>query len=169
MTTLTQKQWIYRRQPVGQITAEHYELVEQPLSTTLGDGEVLIEARWFSVDPYMRIGQSTKPTYDTDPHPLDTAQQGGVVAQVLASNAPGFAAGDWVQSYTGWQTHARVHASGLKRIDPDLAPVTTALGVLGMPAAKPSATGCATHWVRTGPSTTRPGTMPTRWARKSSA
>ncbi len=133
MTTLTQRQWIYRKQPVGQITAEHYELVEQQLSTALGDGEVLIEARYFSVDPYMRIGQSTKPTYDADPHPLNTVQQSGVVAQVLASNAPGLAAGDWVQSYTGWQTHARVHASGLKRIDPALAPVTTALGVLGMP------------------------------------
>src|ERR1700756_4646237 len=89
MTTLTQRQWIYRKQPVGQITAEHYELVEQQLSTALGDGEVLIEARNFSVDPYMRIGQSTKPTYDADPHPLNTVQQSGVVAQVLASNAPG--------------------------------------------------------------------------------
>jgi NADPH-dependent curcumin reductase CurA len=39
--------------------------------------------------------------------------------------------GDWVQSYTGWQTHARIQR--VKRIDPDAAPVTTALGVLGMP------------------------------------
>jgi NADPH-dependent curcumin reductase CurA len=201
---MTTKQWIYRRQPTGQITTDHYELVEQALDTTLADGEVLIASRYFSVDPYMRIGQSSKPTYDADPHPLNTVQQGGVVAQVLASNAPGFAEGDWVQSYTGWQTHARVHASALKRIDPDLAPVTTALGVLGMPgrtawfgltesgkphavkwwwcparpvrwvrwwcsspsataracwaspAARPSATGCATRWALTGPSTTKP-------------
>ncbi|WP_373990514.1 hypothetical protein [Duganella sp. BuS-21] len=51
---------------------------------------------------------------------------------MLASNAAGFAEGDWVQSYTGWQTHARVHVGALKRIDPDLAPVTTALGVPGI-------------------------------------
>lgn len=133
MTTLTQRQWIYRKQPLGQISAEHYELVERQLDTALGDDEVLIAARYFSVDPYMRIGQSGKPTYDAEPHPLNTVQQGGVVAQVLASNAAGLAAGDWVYSYSGWQTHARVHAGGLKRLDPDTAPVTTALGVLGMP------------------------------------
>jgi NADPH-dependent curcumin reductase CurA len=85
---ITTKQWIYRRQPTGQITTDHYELVEQALDTTLADGEVLIASRYFSVDPYMRIGQSSKPTYDADPHPLNTVQQGGVVAQVLASNAP---------------------------------------------------------------------------------
>src|SRR5471032_886113 len=133
MTTLTQRQWIYRLQPVGQITADHYELVEQQLDTALGENEVLIESKYFSVDPYMRIGQSSKPTYDSEAHPLDTVQQGAVVAQVLASNAPGVAAGDWVQTYSGWQTHARLHVSGLKRLDPAQAPVTTALGVLGMP------------------------------------
>ena len=131
--TINQQQWIYRRQPSAAITTDHYELVTQSLSTTLAEGEVLIEARYFSVDPYMRIGQSSKPTYDATPHPLNVPQQGGVVAQVLASNAPGFAQGDWVRSYTGWQSHARVHASALVRVDPDVAPVTTALGVLGMP------------------------------------
>ncbi|MYM31024.1 zinc-binding dehydrogenase [Duganella sp. CY15W] len=130
---ITTTQWIYRRQPTGQITTEHYELVEQTLDSKLSDGEVLIAARYFSVDPYMRIGQSSKPTYDAEAHPLNTVQQGAVVAQVLASNAAGLKEGDWVQSYTGWQTHARIHASAVKRIDPDAAPVTTALGVLGMP------------------------------------
>jgi NADPH-dependent curcumin reductase CurA len=133
MPTLTQRLWLYRRQPTAHITAEHYQLVEQALDTRLGESEVLIEARYFSVDPYMRIGQSGKPTYDPDPHPLNTVQQGGVVSQVLASNAAGLVPGDWVYSYTGWQSHARVHAGGLKRLDPAQAPVTTALGVLGMP------------------------------------
>ncbi len=133
MPTLTQRQWLYRRQPTAHITADHYELVEQALATRLGEREVLIEARYFSVDPYMRIGQSGKPTYDPQPHPLDTVQQGGVVSQVLASNAAGFMPGDWVYSYTGWQSHARVHAGALTRLDPAQAPVTTALGVLGMP------------------------------------
>jgi NADPH-dependent curcumin reductase CurA len=133
MNSITQQQWIYRRQPVGQIGTEHYELARQQLDTRLGDGAVLIESRYFSVDPYMRIGQSSKPTYDPDPHPLDSVQQGGAVSRVLASNAAGFEAGDWVYSYSGWQTHAKLHASALKKLDPRQAPVTTALGVLGMP------------------------------------
>ena len=129
----THRQWIYRRRPEATVGSEHYELREQPLDTTLGAGEVLIEARYFSVDPYMRIGQSGRPTYDANPHPLDVVQEGGVVAQVVASLADGFAPGDWVRSYTGWQTHARVTASALCAIDPAVAPVSTALGVLGMP------------------------------------
>jgi NADPH-dependent curcumin reductase CurA len=131
--TITNQQWIYTRRPERTVGAEHYALREQALDTTPGAGEVLIEARWFSVDPYMRIGQSARSTYDPDPHPLGVVQQGGVVAQVLASGAPAFAPGDWVRSYTGWQTHARVAATELTRIDPAAAPVTTALGVLGMP------------------------------------
>ena len=129
----THRQWIYRQRPEATVGSEHYELREQPLEMTLGAGEVLIEARYFSVDPYMRIGQSGKPTYDAEPHPLGEVQQGGVVAQVLASLDTAFAPGDWVRSYTGWQTHARVAASELTPVDPALAPVTTALGVLGMP------------------------------------
>jgi NADPH-dependent curcumin reductase CurA len=129
----THRQWIYRRQPEAAITTEHYELVEQPLVQAIAADEVLVEARYISVDPYMRIGQSSKPTYDSEPHRLNTVQQGGAVAQVMASNAAGFAIGDWVRTYSGWQTHARVHASALTRIDPQRAPVTTALGVLGMP------------------------------------
>jgi NADPH-dependent curcumin reductase CurA len=129
----THRQWIYRRRPDATVGSEHYELREQPLDCILAAGEVLIEARYFSVDPYMRIGQSGKPTYDAEPHPLNVVQEGGVVAQVLASSADGFAPGDWVRSYTGWQTHARVAASALTPVDPAQAPVTTALGVLGMP------------------------------------
>ncbi|NRR32596.1 NADP-dependent oxidoreductase [Oxalobacteraceae bacterium] len=131
--TITQRLWMYRRQPLAEVGGEHYELIAQPLDTRLGDNEVLIEARYFSVDPYMRIGQSGKPTYDAEPHPLNTVQQSGVVSQVIASKAAGFAEGDWVYSYSGWQSHARVHASALTRLDPEQAPVTTALGVLGMP------------------------------------
>jgi NADPH-dependent curcumin reductase CurA len=129
----THRQWIYRRRPDATVGKEHYELREQPLEITLAAGEVLIESRYFSVDPYMRIGQSGKPTYDAEPHRLNIVQEGGVVAQVLASSADGFAPGDWVRSYTGWQTHARVAASALTPVDPAQAPVTTALGVLGMP------------------------------------
>lgn len=131
--TISHRQWIYRSRPEHTVGGEHYELRQQPLDTGLNAGEVLIEARWFSVDPYMRIGQSAKSTYDTEPHPLDVVQQGAVVAQVIASKSAAFAPGDWVRSYTGWQTHARVAAAQLSPIDPALAPVTTALGVLGMP------------------------------------
>ena len=127
------RRWLYRRHPTGIVGPEHYELVEAPLMAELSEGEVLVRSRYLSVDPYMRINQSLKPTYNELPHPLDTVQTAGVVGEVMASRSAAFAPGDQVEGMLGWQTHARVHASVLRKLDPALAPVGTALGVLGMP------------------------------------
>jgi NADPH-dependent curcumin reductase CurA len=130
--TLINSQWLYRKRPEGLISDEHYELVSTELSMALAVEEVLIEAKYISVDPYMRINQAASKTW-MDPHPFNTVQAAAVVAQVLASNSTNFAPGDWVTAYSGWQTHAKCHSSALGKLDPDKAPVTTALGVLGMP------------------------------------
>jgi len=130
--TLDNQQWIYRRVPDGLVTEAHYERVASPLATRLATGEVLIAARFISVDPYMRINQARGATW-MSPHPVDAVQSAAVVAQVLASASPDFVPGDWALSATGWQAHAVTHASTLTRLDPGEAPVTTALGVLGMP------------------------------------
>lgn len=132
-TTLGNTQWLYTRHPEGIVGPEHYTLHTQALATALSAGEVLVAARYISVDPYMRINQSLKPTYNELPHALDAVQSAGVVGQVLASTAAHLAPGDWVEGMLGWQTHARVHHSVLRKLDPALAPVSTALGVLGMP------------------------------------
>jgi hypothetical protein len=61
---------------------------------------------------------------------------GGAVSEVLRSEAAGYATGDIVFGYSGWQdywTSDGKHLQGLRKVDPELAPVTTALGVLGMP------------------------------------
>jgi NADPH-dependent curcumin reductase CurA len=131
--TITNRQWIYARHPEGIVGPEHYALRTDALATNLSAGEVLVEARYLSVDPYMRINQSLKPTYNELPHALDTVQAAGVVARVLASSVPHLAVGDSVEGMLGWQTHARVHHSVLRKLDPAIAPVSTALGVLGMP------------------------------------
>ncbi len=127
------RQWIYLRHPEGLVGPEHYELRASPLPEALAAGEVLVEARYISVDPYMRINQSKKPTYNELPHPLGVVQSAGVVGQVLRSSAGGFQPGDWVEGMLGWQTHALAHYSQLRKLDPALAPPSTALGVLGMP------------------------------------
>jgi NADPH-dependent curcumin reductase CurA len=132
-STINNQQWIYRRHPAGIVGPEHYELRDEALSTALSAGEVLLQSRYISVDPYMRINQSLKPTYNELPHALNTVQSAGVVAQVLASSVDHLKVGDWVEGMLGWQTHARVHHSALRKLDPELAPVSTALGVLGMP------------------------------------
>ncbi|QJE01878.1 NADP-dependent oxidoreductase [Massilia forsythiae] len=131
-TTYTNRQWIYARQPTGRVGADHYTLRETPIDDRLAEGEVLLGARYLSVDPYMRVQQHTRRTYDA-PHPLGIVQQGGAVSQVLASSSAALRPGDWVLGYNGWQTHDKCHASQLHKLDPAAAPVTSALGVLGMP------------------------------------
>ncbi len=126
------RQWIYATRPDGRVGDEHYVLREEAMTDALSINEVLVRARYISVDPYMRIQQAERNTYDL-PHPLGIVQRAGVVGQVIASNSAGFAEGDWVSAYSGWQLYAKCHQSELTKLDADAAPVTTALGVLGMP------------------------------------
>lgn len=58
---------------------------------------------------------------------------GGVAGQVVESNHPQFASGDIVQGMFGWQQYAVSDGTGVRKVDPSLAPISTALGVLGMP------------------------------------
>lgn len=131
-TSLKNKQWFYIKRPDTRVSAEHYELREGELSTELSTNEVLIEAKYISVDPYMRINQAQRNTFD-QPHPLGIVQRAGVVGQVLESSSNQYQAGDWVLAYSGWQVYAKCHANDLRKLDPKSAPVSTALGVLGMP------------------------------------
>ncbi len=126
------RQWFYTQRPIGRVGPEHYELRETTLDASLSVNEVIVRARYISVDPYMRIQQHERNTYDV-PHPLGIVQRAGVVGQVVASNSSKFVVGDWVLSYGGWQLFDKCHANDLQKLDPDSAPVSTALGVLGMP------------------------------------
>jgi hypothetical protein len=65
--------------------------------------------------------------------PLGTPMIGGTVAQVIESQAEGYSAGDIVQCSIGWQAYGVVGTKGIRKVDPSVAPITTALGVLGMP------------------------------------
>ncbi len=132
MEIFQNQQWFYVKRPTARVGQEHYELRESSIDNTLANNEVLVQARFISVDPYMRIQQHERNTYDL-PHPLNIVQRAGVVGQVVASASPGFQIGDWVLNYQGWQTYAKCHANDLQKLDPESAPPSTALGVLGMP------------------------------------
>jgi NADPH-dependent curcumin reductase CurA len=108
-----------------------FSLIETPIAA-LKDGEVLVRAMYLSVDPYMRGRISGMKSYAA-PVEVGGLMVGGGVAQVVDSKNPGFAAGDIVDIYMGWQEYAISDGKGLRKLDPSMAPVTTALGVLGMP------------------------------------
>lgn len=117
--------------PTGAPTRDNFALETCDLPTP-GDGEVLVRVHYMSLDPYMRGRMDDGKSYAA-PVPLGGTMEGGGVGEVLASNADGFAPGDFVFGMLGWATHAIQPGNMLRKIDPDLVPITTALGVLGMP------------------------------------
>ncbi|MEV6560622.1 NADP-dependent oxidoreductase [Nocardia sp. NPDC051756] len=117
--------------PEGAPTAANFrtETAELP---PLDEGQVLLRTLYLSLDPYMRGRMSTAESY-AKPIEIGEVMVGGTVAEVVDSRASGFAKGDVVLGYSGWQTHDVADASYLRKLDPEIAPVSTALGVLGMP------------------------------------
>jgi NADPH-dependent curcumin reductase CurA len=120
-----------RRRPVGAPTPEDFEIIDAPMPVGQ-EGEVLRRTIYLSLDPYMRGRMSDAPSY-APPVALGGLMVGGTVSEVIASTHPAFAKGDFVVGMDGWQQYASSVGAGLRKLDPHLAPISTALGVLGMP------------------------------------
>ncbi len=129
MPTTTQVRLAQR--PVGMPDDDTYDIVEEQLPD-LEDGQLLLRVVYLSLDPYMRGRMSDAPSY-AEPVPVGGLMVGGTVCQVEESRHPDWQPGDWALSYSGWQTRAISDGSMLRRLDPAVAPPSTALGVLGMP------------------------------------
>ncbi|MEO7350783.1 MAG: NADP-dependent oxidoreductase, partial [Marmoricola sp.] len=119
------------RRPEGEPGDDSFDFVQHQLPD-LDDGQVLLRVVYLSLDPYMRGRMSDAPSYAA-PVEVGGVLEGGTVCVVEESRNPDFATGDMVLSYSGWQTHAISDGGGLRKLDPSAVPVSTALGVLGMP------------------------------------
>ncbi|NHN47774.1 NADP-dependent oxidoreductase [Halostella sp. JP-L12] len=131
MVADTNRQWTLASRPTGDPTAENFELVEGEVPDP-GPREVLVRTRYLSVDPYMRGRMRDAESY-ADPWEVGDVMRAGVVGDVVESNHPDFEAGDVVNGDLLWAEYATADGDDLRPVDPDLAPVSTALGVLGMP------------------------------------
>ena len=117
--------------PVGLPKESDFSLVDSPMPAP-AEGQALVEITHLSVDPYMR-GRITGIRTYADPVNIGDVMQAGAVGQVIESKTPELAVGDFVGGYWGWQEFAAVDPKSVRKLDPKLAPVSTALGVLGMP------------------------------------
>jgi NADPH-dependent curcumin reductase CurA len=120
-----------KARPDGEPTEADFESVTSDLPP-IDDGQVLLRVRYLSLDPYMRGRMSDAESY-AEPTRLGDVMPGSTVCEVVESRSPQRQVGDQVLSYSGWQTHAIADARHTRRLDPDAAPLSTALGVLGMP------------------------------------
>jgi NADPH:quinone reductase len=125
------RQFTLAARPVGMPKESDFRLVEAPIPT-LTSGQILLRTLFLSVDPYMRGRMTGIRTY-ADPVDIGQLMVGGTVGTVVESTNPQFRAGDFVVGYWGWQEYAVSDGKGLQKLDASHAPVSTALGVLGMP------------------------------------
>jgi NADPH-dependent curcumin reductase CurA len=126
------RQIVLASRPKGPPTPENFRL-EEVAMPAMPPGGLLLRALYLSLDPYMRGRMDDRKSY-AKPVGIGEVMTGESVCEVIASDRAGYAAGDIVLAPTGWRTHAASDGTAaLRKLDPKLAPITTALGVLGMP------------------------------------
>ncbi|OLO37856.1 NADP-dependent oxidoreductase [Alkalihalophilus pseudofirmus] len=125
------RQFLLAKRPIGLPDESTYNFVESDIPE-LKANEVLVRGQYLSVDPYMRGRMSDAKSYAA-PFELDQPLNGGVVGTVIKSNHPNFSEGDTVTGRMDWADYTAIGGDQLRKVNPDQAPITTALHVNGMP------------------------------------
>lgn len=129
--TETNRRIVLKRRPVGLPTPDDFAFETAPVPEP-AEGEVVLKHLFLSLDPYQRGRLSDARSYAA-PVPIGGVVECRAVGRVLASRDRRFAPGDIALGGFGWQTHSVMPGTQLLKLDPAEAPVSTALGVLGMP------------------------------------
>jgi len=124
-------QVIFKSRPEGFPSEDNFEVVQSDVPEA-GEGQVLRKTIYLSVDPYMRGRMSTARSY-AEPAKLGEPMVGSTISEVIETKNPRYRPGDYVLGLDGWQAYAVSDGKGLRKLDPAQAPITTAVGVLGMP------------------------------------
>jgi NADPH-dependent curcumin reductase CurA len=125
------RQILLASRPQGEPGPDNFRLVETAVAEP-GPGQMLLRSLYLSLEPYMRGRMSAGPSY-APPVEVGGVMEGMAVCEVVASNLPRFQPGQLVVAGAGWQEYAISDGKGVQNVDPQLKPVSLALGVLGMP------------------------------------
>ena len=120
-----------KSRPSSLPTPANFEAADAPMPA-VRDGEVLRRTIFLSLDPYMRGRMSDAPSYAA-PVEIGAVMCGHTVSQVVESRHPDFRRDDIVAGYDGWQAFAASPGKDVRKLDPAVAPISTAIGALGMP------------------------------------
>lgn len=118
------RQWVLKSRPDGMPSEADFELVESPIPSP-EHGQVLIKSLWNSMDPYMR-GRITS-------SPIGGVIESEAVGRVIESRLDGINASDIVRGRIGWQEYGLLDVTSANPVNPDYGPISTSIGVLGMP------------------------------------
>ena len=125
------RQIVLAARPKGLPKKSNFRLVESEVPP-IGEGQILVKINYLSVDPYMRGRMSEAKSY-AEPVAIGQVMVGGTVGTVVESRHPDYKPGDVVAGYGGWQEYMVSDGREIERVDTSLAPMSTALGILGMP------------------------------------
>lgn len=131
MTELINRRWVMARRPAGFPSSEDFALETLDVVDPRY-GEILVQNQYLSLDPYMRGRMRERASYAANIE-VGGLMVGEAVGRVVASRFDGIEVGDVVACSTGWQEYCTLHGAAARKIDAGVAPVSTALGVLGMP------------------------------------
>lgn len=131
MNETTQQEIHLANRPVGLPTMTAFDFVEKAIPV-LEENEVLVRTLYLSVDPYMRGRMIDAKSY-IPPFKLNEVITGGAVGEVIDSKSDAFKRGDVVTGNLNWAEYTAASEKAIRKIDPALAPITTHLGILGMP------------------------------------
>ena len=125
------KSWILHKRPSGYPKSADFRLVESEFPELL-EGEILIESKFLSLDPYMRGRMNDTKSYAPSVK-LGDVMTGEAVGKVIKSRNRKIKEGYFVNAHIGWQEYGKTDGNSVRIIDPNLAAISTALGILGMP------------------------------------
>jgi NADPH-dependent curcumin reductase CurA len=128
MNASVNRQILLVEKPADKLGPEHFKLTNAAIPEPR-DGEALVRVRYISLDAANRAWMHGA-TYRSAVE-ANTVMAGGGIAEVVASKAPGFAAGDLVWADTGWQDYAALPAKHLSKM-PKIEPMTHLLSVYGV-------------------------------------
>lgn len=130
------KQVILRAHPQGSPRAEDFA-IEEVAIPAVGPGEILVKTLWLSLDPLIRFALDEKPLTGIARVGIGDPVYGGTISRVVESNHPDYAVGEIVESRSGWREYAVIDPAkqimNFRKVDPATAPLSAALGIVGMP------------------------------------
>ena len=125
------KQLILKKRPTGLPEKSTWELIETEIPNP-GEGEILVEQYYISLDPAMRGWMNDSKSY-IPPVPVGDVMRAGAAGKVIKSNNPKFKEGDYVYGWGGVQTYSVSDGSTFYKVDKSLVPLPVYTGTLGMP------------------------------------
>lgn len=125
------KQWLLESRPAGGVEESNFRLAEADVPA-LGDGQLLVQVHYLSLDPYMRGRMDETKSYAPS-QPTGAVMMGGTVGAVVESRNPRYQPGDVVVGMGGWQQYFASDGAGLMKVDARALPESLYLGAMGMP------------------------------------